>query len=436
MSSIAIGAGGIVVLLLLIALRMPIALALAGVAVIGIGLIRGPAAAFAVLAEQPYNFIAHWSLSAIPMFLLMGTVAYHAGLTNSLYKAARVWLIRLPGGLAVASTMACAGFSAASGSSVATSAAMGRIAIPEMLKYRYDPGLATGSVAIAGTLGSLIPPSILMVFYAIFAEVSVSKALLAGVLPGLLSAGMFVLLIVVRCSLNPNLAPVSIEERFTWRDRMAVLLEVWPLPLLVLAVIGGMYSGVFTATESAAAGAAFALVIAAAQRRLTWKVLLSSLLDALKGTASIMFIAMGGFLLARFMAINGLPFYISDVVQAMAVDPLLFIIGISVIYIILGMFLDAMGIMLLTLPIMIPVLHSMDMDMIWFGVILIKYLEIGLVTPPVGLNCFVIKSVVGDRVSLEKIFKGVSWFIAADLVTLALLISFPIIALLIPNLVQ
>ncbi|MBX9465892.1 MAG: TRAP transporter large permease [Aquamicrobium sp.] len=436
MSSIAIGAGGIVVLLLLIALRMPIALALAGVAVIGIGLIRGPVAAFAVLAEQPYNFIAHWSLSAIPMFLLMGTVAYHAGLTNSLYKAARVWLIRLPGGLAVASTMACAGFSAASGSSVATSAAMGRIAIPEMLKYRYDPGLATGSVAIAGTLGSLIPPSILMVFYAIFAEVSVSKALLAGVLPGLLSAGMFVLLIVVRCSLNPNLAPVSIEERFTWRDRMAVLLEVWPLPLLVLAVIGGMYSGVFTATESAAAGAAFALVIAAAQRRLTWKVLLSSLLDALKGTASIMFIAMGGFLLARFMAINGLPFYISDVVQAMAVDPLLFIIGISVIYIVLGMFLDAMGIMLLTLPIMIPVLHSMDMDMIWFGVILIKYLEIGLVTPPVGLNCFVIKSVVGDRVSLEKIFKGVSWFIAADLVTLALLISFPIIALLIPNLVQ
>ncbi|MBW3095818.1 TRAP transporter large permease [Pseudohoeflea coraliihabitans] len=436
MTPVAVGAVGLLILLILLALRVPIAIALAGVSVVGVGVIRGPHAAFAVLAEQPYNFIAHWTLSAIPMFLLMGSIAYHAGLTESLYKAARLWLLRLPGGLAVASTMACAGFAAASGSSIATSAAMGRIAIPEMLKYRYDPGIATGSVAVAGTLGSLIPPSILMVLYAIFAEVSVSRALLAGILPGLLSALMFTLLIVARCWLNPKLAPVAADERVSWRDRFSSLLEIWPLPVLVLAVIGTMYSGVFTATEAAAGGAFMITLIAALRRQLTPHIFLQSVFDALKGTATILFIAMGGFLLSRFMAFSGLPFYLSELVEAMSVNWIVFMLGISLIYIVLGMFLDSIGIMLLTIPILLPVMASMNMDLIWFGVILIKYLEIGLVTPPVGLNCFIIKSVVGDTVPLEKIFKGVMWFIAADLVTLALLIAFPDIALFIPNLLK
>ena len=435
MSSIAIGAIGIGALLVLLALRVPIALALAGVSVAGVAAIRGPNAAFAVLTEQPYNFIAHWSLSAVPMFLLMGSIAYNSGLTQSLFTAARLWLSRLPGGLAVASTMASAGFAAASGSSVATAAAMGRIAIPEMMRYRYDPGLASGSVAVAGTLGSLIPPSILMVLYAIFAEVSVSQALMAGILPGLLSAGMFILLIVLRCSINPTLAP-PVVEKVTWGDRFAILFKVWPLPLLVIAVIGGMYSGVFTATESAAGGALMALLIAGVQGRLSKKVIMLSFLDALKGTSSILFIAMGGFLLARFMAFSGLPTFLSDVVQQMAVNPLLFMVGISVIYIILGMFLDSMGIMLLTIPIMVPILHSLDMDLIWFGVIMIKYLEIGLITPPVGLNCFIIKGVVGSSISLTTIFRGVLWFLVADLVTLALLILFPQISLFIPTIMK
>ena len=435
MSPIAIGAIGIGSLLVLLALRVPIALALAGVSVAGVAAIRGPSAAFAVLTEQPYNFIAHWSLSAVPMFLLMGSVAYNSGLTQSLFTAARLWLSRLPGGLAVASTMASAGFAAASGSSVATAAAMGRIAIPEMMRYKYDPGLAAGSVAVAGTLGSLIPPSILMVLYAIFAEVSVSQALMAGILPGLLSAAMFMLLIVIRCSLKPSLAP-PVVEKVTWRDKMVILLEVWPLPLLVVAVIGGMYSGVFTATESAAGGALMAFVIAGLQRRLTMQVIVHSLLDALKGTSTILFIAMGGFLLARFMAFSGLPAFLSGVVQQMAIDPLLFMLGISIIYILLGMFLDSMGIMLLTIPIMVPILHTLDMDLIWFGVIMIKYLEIGLITPPVGLNCFIIKGVVGSSISLTTIFRGVLWFLVADLITLALLILFPQISLFIPSIMK
>ncbi len=433
MSGIAIGGIAIAVLLLLLALRFPVALALGGVAVGGIFLLRGAEAAMGVLTTQPYDFVAHWTLSAVPMFLLMGSVAYHSGLTQSLFGAARLWLSWLPGGLAVASTAACAGFAAASGSSVATASAMGRIAIPEMMRYRYDPGLAAGSVAAAGTLGSLIPPSILLVLYAIFAEVSVSKALVAGILPGILSAAMFSLMIIVRCKLNPALGP-AVEERVSWGQRLMVLRQVWPLPALVLAVIGGMYSGVFTTTEAAAGGALMAFVIAAVQRRLSFAVAKAAIIEALTGTAVVFFIAIGGVLLSRFMAFSGLPAFMGEVIDALAVNRILLIVIISVIFIFLGCFLDSIGLMLLTIPILLPMLEAVDADMIWFGVLVIKYLEIGLVTPPLGMNVYVIKSVVGNAISLETIFKGIGWFVVTDIVTLALLIAFPAISLLLPNL--
>lgn len=433
MTGIQIGVAGIVVLLLLLAARVPIAFALGGVAVGGILALRGPEAAFGVLSTQPYGFVAHWTLLAVPMFLLMGTLAYHAGLTHSLYGAARLWLSWLPGGLAVASTVACAGFAAASGSSVATAAAMGRITIPEMMRFRYDPGLAAGCVAAAGTLGSLIPPSILMVIYAIFAEVSVSKALLAGILPGLLSAFMFGTMIVIRCTLKPELGP-AVKETVTWTQRFAVLKSVWPLPVLVVSVIGGMYSGAFTTTEAAAGGAFFAFVIAGAQRRLNWAVIKATLIDSLTATATVFFIAVGGVLLSRFMAISGLPEFAGTLIGEHAVNPYVLIMLVSVVYIFLGCFLDSIGVMLLTLPILLPMLEAASIDLIWFGVLVIKYLEIGLVTPPVGMNVFVIKSVVGDTIPLEQIFKGVSWFVLADVVTLAILIAFPQISLFIPQL--
>lgn len=435
MSGIIVGAAGIAVLLILLAFRIPIGFALGGVAVGGILILRGPEAAFGVLTTQPYSFIAHWTLSAVPMFLLMGSIAYHAGLTKSLYQAARLWLSWMPGGLAVASTAASAGFAAASGSSVATASAMGRIAIPEMLRFKYDPGLATGSVAAAGTLGSLIPPSILMVIYAIFAEVSVSKALMAGILPGLLSAVMFALMIVIRCSINPALGP-RVEEKVTWGERFTVLREVWPLPALILGVVGGIYSGAFTATEAAAGGAFLAFVIAAFQRRLTWPVIKASVIDSLNGTAAIFLIAVGGVLLSRFMAFSGLPTFMGDWIGQFTVHPVLLIIVISVIFIFLGCFLDSIGLMLLTIPILLPMLETVGADLIWFGVLVIKYLEIGLVTPPVGMNVYVIKAVVGNAISLERIFRGISWFVLTDIITLALLISFPAISLFIPSLMD
>ncbi|RDD62357.1 TRAP transporter large permease [Ferruginivarius sediminum] len=435
MSSVTIGVLGLGILLVLLGLRVPIAFALGIVSVGGIAALRGIGPAVASLETLPYNFIAHWSLSAVPMFLLMGNVAYHTGLTESLFRTARLWLSRLPGGLAIASTAACAGFAAASGSSVATASAMGRIAIPEMLKYRYDPGLATGSVAAAGTLGSLIPPSILMILFAIFAEASIGKMLIAGILPGLLSAAVFAAMIITRCVLNPKLAPPA-ETAVTWRERFTALQDVWPLPVLVVGVLGGIYTGFFTPTEAGAGGAFIAFVIAAVKRRLNWTVAKEAVLDSLKSTSVIFFIALGGILLTRFMAMSGVPIAVSQVMEDFAVNPVLLVIGASVIYIVLGMFLDSIGLMLLTLPILLPMFEASGAELIWFGVLVIKYLEIGLITPPVGLNVYVIKSVVGNQVPLETIFKGILWFVGAELVTLTLLIAFPEISLVLPDLMQ
>jgi len=433
--AIQIGITGLLILLVLLAMRVPIAFALGLVSLVGIAFIRGVAPAVSALETLTFSFIAHWSLSAVPMFLLMGNVAFKSGLTQSLFRAATLWLSALPGGLAVASTAACAMFAAASGSSIATASAMGRIAIPEMLKYKYDPGLATGTVAAAGTLGSLIPPSILIILFAIFAEASIGKMLIAGILPGLLTAGMFVAMIMIRCKLNPKLAP-TIESGVTWGERFEVLKETWPLPVLIIGVLGGIYTGIFTPTEAGAGGALIAFLIAGFQRRLSWEIIKDSVLESLKATSMIFLIALGGIMLTRFMAISGVPAALSSFMGDFASDPLMLVLVSSVIFIVLGMFLDAIGLMLLTLPVLLPLFEASGADIIWFGILVIKFLEIGLVTPPVGLNVYIIKGVVGDAVPLEAIFKGVFWFILADICTLALLISFPEITLALPNLMK
>ncbi|MCP5368508.1 MAG: TRAP transporter large permease [Hyphomicrobiales bacterium] len=433
--SLTIGIVGLVVLLLLLALRVPIAFSLGIVSLGGIAILRGPLPALSALETLTFNFIAHWSLSAVPMFLLMGNVAFKSGLTQSLYRATRLWLSALPGGLAIASTAACALFAAASGSSVATASAMGRIAIPEMLKYKYDPGLATGTVAAAGTLGSLIPPSILIILFAIFAEASIGQMLIAGFLPGILSAVVFSLMITIRCMINPELAP-KIEGGVTWGERITVLREVWPLPVLIVGVLGGIYSGFFTPTEAGAGGALLAFIIAATQRRLTWEVFKESVIESLKATSMIFFIALGGIMLTRFMAVSGVPAALSAALGPYGLDPVILVIASSVIFIFLGMFLDSIGLMLLTLPVLLPLFEATGASIIWFGILVIKYLEIGLITPPVGLNVYVIKGVVGDAVPLEVIFKGVLWFVVADIVTLTLLIIFPDIALLLPSMME
>ncbi len=422
-------------MLALMAIRVPIAISLGLSAFLGMGWLLGFNAAFRVLGSAPFEFGASWELSAVPMFLLMGNLAYRGGLTSSLFKAARLWLSRLPGGLAVAANFASALFSAASGSSMATAAAMGRLAIPEMLKYRYDPALASATVAAAGTLGAIIPPSIAFVLFGWYTETPIGKLLIAGILPGILMASMFAAYIIIYCKLNPEAAPPPDDDP-TWRERFAVLLEVWPSPLLVLSVIGGIYSGLTTATEAAAFGAFAALVIALLKRGLTLQSFWQSLVDTLHSTASLFLIAVSAVILTRFLAIAGVPDFMGGLVEDMNLGPYGVIMFMVVIYLILGCFLDPIGILLITLPILLPMWEAVGLDMIWMGVLVVILLEVGLITPPVGLNAFVIKTVMGDQIPLTTIFRGLLGFLAINLVVLGLLIAFPEISLFLPSFVE
>lgn len=435
MDNVTIGFIGLGAGLLLIALRVPIGVALGLVSFMGIGSILNARAAWGMLTAVPFNFVGDWNLTAIPMFLLMGYIAGSTGLSSGLFSAMRIFLSRLPGGLAVASVGACGMLSAAAGSSVAVSAAFARIATPEMLRYRYDPGLASGVVASAGTLGSLIPPSILMILYGYVAEVSIAKIFMAGFLPGLLSALMFAAMIIIRVKLKPSLAP-PINETFTREQKLAALRDVWPLPVLIIGVLVGIFVGLFTPTEAGAVGAALAMVLALSRRTLTWAALKSSFALTLSGTASIFMVVIGTVLLGRFMALSGVPTFITDWFMDLGTGQLAVILAVTLLYLVLGCFLDSIGLLLLTLPIVLPMARGTGIDLIWFGIILVKLLELGLVTPPVGLNVYVTKSALGNLVSLPTLFKGVGWFIVADLVTLSLLVAFPWIALVLPSMMD
>lgn len=424
MTTETIGLFGIAGLLVLLLLRVPIAIALISVSFAGIWTILGSGPAWGVLSAVTFKFAASWTLSAIPMFLMMGYVCYHAGLTRGLFDACRAWLSRLPGGLAISSVFGCAGFSAVTGSSVACAAAMGRIAIPEMLRAKYDPGLAAGSVAAAGTLGALIPPSIILLLFGVMAEVHIGKLFLGGIGIGLLTVAVYTAIIVVRARISPHLAP-SVSEMPSMSEKLEHLGQTWPILLVMLVIMGGMFSGFFTATEAGAVGAAASLLVAWLKGSLTYKVVSKSIVETLATTASLFVIAIGANLLTRFLALSGASEMLTSFVVGYQSDWIFLIIAISVVYIILGMFLEPIGAMLLTLPVVLPILSEAQIDPIWFGVYLAKLLEIGMITPPIGINVFVIKGVVGDRIDLTTIFCGVGLFLIADLIILALAVSFP-----------
>lgn len=422
----------------MIAIRVPIGVALGIVSIIGFTYVRNFNVAMSVLRESPFAFAASWDLTAIPMFLLMGAITNQSGISSALFRAARLWLSALPGGLAVAANMACAGFAAACGSSVAASAAMGRLAIPEMLRQGYDKGLATGVVASAGTLAALIPPSILLVLYGVFAEVSISQLLIAGIIPGLLTAAVYTAMIMIRCWLNPALAPrLSDAELETLKlDRWQSLKETWPLGALILGIIGGLYGGIVTPTEAGAAGAALALLIAILQGRMDVGKLLAALKESMSVTAQIFFVGMGAVMYTRLLSLTGVSPLLVDMVGGWAGDPLMIVIAVSIIYLILGMFLDPLGIMLITMPVFLPMFQALDLDLIWFGIIVVKYIEIGMLTPPLGFNVFVVKTVVGRTVEMWTIFRGVGWFLVCEIFIMTLLLAYPQITLFLPNMMR
>ncbi|MDO5604163.1 MAG: TRAP transporter large permease [Paracoccus sp. (in: a-proteobacteria)] len=433
MERIEIGFMGIAALLALIGFRVPIGAAMGGTAFVGIWAMMGWNPAVGISKAIPFTLIGDWNLSAIPMFLLMGFIAVEAGLTRGLFGAARVFLAWIPGGLASSTVVASALFASASGSSVASAAAFSRIAVPEMMRARYHPGLATGSVAAAGTLGALIPPSVLMIVYGMLTDSSISSLFIAGIIPGLLTAAMFILLITMRCMLNPSLAP-RIEVKATSAEKLELLADAWPLPVLILGVVGGIFAGIFTATEAGAVGAFLALVLGLLRGRINPRLMAKALRETAAGTAEIFIVVLGAALFARFVALATLPNFL--IASFDGYSTLTILMLICILFLVLGAFLESISIMLLCLPVLGPLLHAHDINLIWFGVLTIKLLEIGLVTPPMGMNVFVIKSALGGRVRLSEIFKGVSWFILIDLVTLGLLIAFPLLSLWLPNMMN
>jgi C4-dicarboxylate transporter DctM subunit len=428
--------------LFLLAMRVPIAFALASVATIGTFFIfafrtgtfmpeRAIRATTSMVFSNSFDLIHSYDLSMIPLFVALGHIAYRADITTKIYHAAKVWLTRLPGGVAMASVMGCGGFSAITGSSIACASTMGRICTPEMLRMGYDPRLATASVAAGGTLGSLIPPSVLFIIYGIFTETSISSLFLAGVLPGLLTLAGFILVIAVWVWYSPEIAPPT-DVRYSARERFQAAIDSWPAVMLFVLIIGGIYGGIFTATEAAAVCVVAATLIGFAQGKLNLQGLWDAVKETCIQTSAIFFIAAGAKIFVAFIALTNVAPMIVNVVSDAELSVVALLIAIAVIYLVLGMFLDPIGIMVLTLPLMIPLVESYDLNLIWFGVVVIKLLEIGLITPPVGLNVFVIANVVGKDAPIDKIFAGITRFLSVDFIVLILIMSFPMISLLIP----
>jgi tripartite ATP-independent transporter DctM subunit len=363
----------------------------------------------------------------------MGNFAFHSGATRDAYEAARVWLARFSGGLALASIAACGLFAAISGSSLATAAAMGRIAVPEMVRQGYSPRLATGAVAAGGTLGALIPPSILMVIYGIFAEQSIGQLLIGGIVPGVLTALSYMAIIIFRVRLNPSLAP-PVTERFTMRDRVKTLGKTWQIVVVFITVVGVIYAGAATPTEAAAFGAFAVLVIGYFRRRLSPSGIWAAVEETVGQTAMIFAIAVASKILVSFVAFTGVGADLANWAAETQGSRFLVLMAICACYILLGMFMDPIGIMLLTLPVVVPVVDALDYNLIWFGIVLVKLLEVGMITPPVGLNVFVLKASIGNLAKIEEIFRGIIPFLLMDVVTLAIMISVPDLILLLPNL--
>lgn len=424
MSEVEIGITFVALLFGMILIRVPIGFALIAVSFCGIWALLGWRIAWGAVGVVPYHFASNWVLSSVPAFLFMGFFCYHARLTEGLFHAARVWMSGLPGGLAVASVFGCGGFASVTGSSVACSAAMGKIAVPEMTRYGYDKGLATGSVAAGGTIGALIPPSLIMILFAVIAQAPVGKLFMGGLVVGLITLFMYAALIIIRVKINPSLAP-PVSESYTTSEKLRALLATLPVLAILCGVFGGLFAGIFTPTEAGAIGALLSMTVAAFSGRFSIDALRKSAFETVTTTTALMLITIGASLLTRFLALSGSGQALTSAILAFGAEPLMIILGITVIYLILGMFLEPVGCMMLTLPVVLPLITKSGYEVLWFGVFLTKLLEIGMLTPPIGMNVFVIKGVVEKDISLGTIFRGVTWFIVADLLLVAVLIFWP-----------
>ncbi len=443
-----VGILGVVGLIFMVILGVRVYVAAALTGFLGLWILRDWHVAASIAGTIPHSKTVTYPLSVLPLFILIGFLAFYAGLTSKLFEAARRWVGWMPGGLAVSTVFATAGFAAVSGASTATAAVFSRVAIPEMKRVGYDTRLTAGVIAAGGTLASLIPPSAILVIYAIIVEESVGKLLLAGFLPGIASALIYAVLIVSMCLFRPDMAR-SITG-FTWQERFKSLPGTFPIFIVVGIIFGSLYTGTATPTEAAALGACvvFALYVYRAIRQRQISQIKGKLHEALVETAKltvmIFTLIWGVFLFVRFLGFAGLPSIFSDWVVSLDMPPVLVMICILLTYAVLGMFMDAIGMLVLTLPVVYPAVIALGYDPIWFGIIVVKMAEICLITPPIGLNCFVVAGVSRDlkddqghtlEIPLQDIFRGVGPFFAADVVTVGVLLAFPQIVLWLPGLI-
>jgi C4-dicarboxylate transporter DctM subunit len=428
-----IGLVGCVALVLLLCSGMPVAFAMAIVGFAGFAVVVRPDAAVSMVTAELYKTFASYSMTVIPLFVLMGQVAFHGGISRRLFDAAYHWLGPLPGGLAMATVGACTAFGALCGSGPATTATMALVALPEMKRYKYSMEMACGVVAAGGTIGMMIPPSVVFIVYAIMTEESIGKLFIAGVVPGILTALLFCIVIYVQCVRRPELGPPAPSS--SWKAKVLSLSGTWETMLLFAGVMGGMFAGVFTPTEGAAIGAAGAIAITALRRKFGFAMLIQSLLETLRTSVMVMIIVAGAMVFGRFLAVTQLPAQLATWLGGLPLPAWAIMMLIVLFYLIAGCFVDALALVLLTVPIFAPVVKSLGYDPIWFGVMIVLVTQMGVITPPVGVCAYVISG-IERSVPLETIFRGCMPFLLAMVVAAVLLIAFPQIGLFLPNLLR
>lgn len=430
MSPVTTGIVGLGALLFLLVFGMPIGFAMLLLGFVGFAYLATFSGALHILVNVPFTLISSYDYAVIPLFIFMASLCLSTGLGQSLFRMAHTWLGRIPGGLSIATIGSCAVFGAASASSIATTATIGTVALPEMQRYKYDPGLAVGCVAAGGTLGIIIPPSGMLMIYGILAQQDIGKLFIAGILPGIVLSVMFLVMIGIRVRLKPSLAPLGAKT--TFKTKLQSVLDSLEMLVLIIVVIVGLLVGWFTPTEAGAVGAFGALILSLARRRLTWQAFKSAATDTVRTGGMIFTILMGALVFTAFLAMTTIPMEIAEWVSGLGLPPTVVMILILIMYLLLGTFLEEMAMILLTLPIFLPLVASLGFDLIWFGIIIVLVVIMGMISPPVGITMFVVKGIAPD-IPMGTIFKGVLPFWGVTIVFTGLLLAFPQLALWLPN---
>ncbi len=432
MEPITVGIVGVLCLLLVIlVLRVPVGFAMGIIGFIGFAKVLNLKAAYGMLGTEIWNVFSSYGLTVIPLFILMGQICFYSGVNERLYKTAYAWMGHIRGGIAMATVMACAGFAAICGSNTATAATMSTVALPEMKKFKYNPILSTGSVAAGATLGVVIPPSVVLIIIGLQTGESISRLFMGGVIPGVLLCVLFLLTVYMMCVTHPDWGPAGPEA--TFKEKMASLPGSIEMVILFIMVMGGLFAGWFTPTEAGAAGSAFALLISIVSREMTFKRFAAAVSDTLKVSCMIMVVMLGAVIFGRFLAVTRIPFEAANFVAALPIPPTVIILLICVIYIIGGMVMDALALLLITIPIFFPIVSAMGYDPVWFGVLITIVTTLGAITPPVGVTTFIVASMAED-VSIDRVFLGVSYFMIAYVVLVALMLAVPATVTFLPSL--